>query len=498
MKNVNFGHGRRKHLGQILPLLAVFMSMLITFAGLALDAGFAYVTKANLSKATDAAAMVGIQNFSNDCLTNQTGCNAWLMAQATFNANYGTPGRETGTPTLTPSFSMYPTVGCPGICLNVTASSTVKTFFIRLLPSFQTVTVSDTAQGLRNPVIMTLVLDRTGSMTVDGGQAALSPAINDFLSYFNDTIDQVALVTFAAESTTDVSMRTGFTSTIEAAVPTSACGNEPCFGGPTFTQGGLQRAYCVETGTTNDSVNFPCDRGITAPTPLANTTPINVVVFFTDGWANMIKETVTNCNANGVGASGPGQWGGLDSSAVDPNGGDGYFYFASPINENNYTYFGYNDPRNPLCSANATFPSQIPNYANSSTPKMNCTNCTITWNGQADSTWTQGNITNEALYRSVQTANALRTAGTYVYAVGLSSEINRTFLFQIANDCDNAPWPAAAQSPDPGLPTACNTASLQGNAAFAPACGTNASLCQTQLNAAFEYIAHKILYRLSQ
>ena len=453
MNNFRRGHSKSNHQGQILPMLALMMPVLILFAGLALDGGFAYLAKADLSKATDAAAMAGIQNFTSDCITSPKTCNAWKIANNVFNANYGAncvipvSGQPTPPVQCTPTFTMYPTAGCPGICLSITATSTINTFFIRLLPSWQTVTVSDTAQALRNPVIMTLVLDRTGSMTSDGGQAALSPAINDFLSYFNDTIDQVALVTFAADSTTDVSMATNFTSNIEAAVPTRACGTEPCFGGPTFTQGGLQRGYCVETGTTNDSTNFKCDPGITAPTPLAGTTPINVVVFFTDGWANMIKETVSNCNyiGNGLnlGASATGQWGGRDPAVVAGTGGsDPYAYLPVPVTQI--------DGTSVTCQSAATFPSQNPSYANGSNPKVNCTNCRITWpipNGQTDSTWTQGNITNEALYRSVQTANALRTAGVYAYAVGLSSSINNTFLYQIANDCDNSPWPAPANSP---------------------------------------------------
>ncbi len=45
-----------------------------------------------------------------------------------------------------------------------TASTSINTYFIRMIPQWRTLTVGDTAIASRAPVVMTLVLDRTGSM----------------------------------------------------------------------------------------------------------------------------------------------------------------------------------------------------------------------------------------------------------------------------------------------------------------------------------------------
>jgi Flp pilus assembly protein TadG len=483
--------GRRNNLGQVLPMLALLMTILPLFVGMGIDMGFAYVTKANLAKAADAAAMVAISNYTPDCPTNSN-CTAAQLATAVFKTNYGTPSRDAKPVAIQPLvFTVYPNTDtitgseCLGICVSISATATIKTFFIGILPQWQTMSVSNTSQALRNPVIMTLVLDRTGSMNNDGGAAALPPAVTDFVNNFDENIDQVGMVSFAADQTVNVPM-TG--SGFQSAVQNAANALKGNFNGPTFSQGGLQTGLCVETGTTNDTTNYPCS--LTAPTAPANTTPINAVVFFTDGWANMIKDTLSGCPTY----PNTGEIGGFDPRVIDPSGSDNIAYFPLPPNNNHYSVITNSCPA-------ATFPSQNPQ--NPSQMSLDCNNCAITWNGQPDNKWIQGNVTNEALYRSVQTANALRAAGVYVYAIGLGSAVNNTFLYQIANDCENpatspGQWPAAPQTPDPGLPTTCNTATLQGNAAFAPDCPGTGTQCQDELNAAFDYIRRKILYRLSQ
>jgi Flp pilus assembly protein TadG len=55
--------GREGERGQILILFAVFLTVLVLFMGLGIDLGFAYITKAQLSKAVDAAALAGMSNF---------------------------------------------------------------------------------------------------------------------------------------------------------------------------------------------------------------------------------------------------------------------------------------------------------------------------------------------------------------------------------------------------------------------------------------------------
>ena len=53
----------KEDLGQVLLLLAIVLPVLLLFAALAIDGGMAYIAKANLSKAVDAACLTGMKNL---------------------------------------------------------------------------------------------------------------------------------------------------------------------------------------------------------------------------------------------------------------------------------------------------------------------------------------------------------------------------------------------------------------------------------------------------
>lgn len=73
----------REESGQAIILFVLFSIVLIVFVGLGIDLGFAYITKAELSKAVDAAALAGMRSLSSGTIT------ASGVASATFAANYG-------------------------------------------------------------------------------------------------------------------------------------------------------------------------------------------------------------------------------------------------------------------------------------------------------------------------------------------------------------------------------------------------------------------------
>ena len=70
--------------GQVLIMMAGSVLILILFVGLAVDAGMAYITKAKLSKAVDAACLTGMKALPNGQATATT------LATHMFNANFGT------------------------------------------------------------------------------------------------------------------------------------------------------------------------------------------------------------------------------------------------------------------------------------------------------------------------------------------------------------------------------------------------------------------------
>ncbi len=111
-------------------------------------------------------------------------------------------------PTVAISFSTDAS-GDPTV--TVTPQVAIKTFFIKLLPTYKTLNISSVSQATRPPIILSLVLDRSGSMNDNGGAQALGPAVQDFLGYFLENTDQLSEVSFSTTAAVDVPMTKNFT-----------------------------------------------------------------------------------------------------------------------------------------------------------------------------------------------------------------------------------------------------------------------------------------------
>lgn len=379
-------NSRRAERGQVLILCALFMVILMLFVGLAIDFGMAYVTRAQLGKAADAAVLTAARN------SNLGPTKATALANAAFAMNYNSNslGYDASAP---PAVNLaYSTDASGNTLVNINVTATNKTSFAGLLPAFNTVNVATSAQGMARRVIMTLVLDRTGSMGLppggDGGEAAIPGAVTDFITQFDDTYDSAALVSFAVDVTVNVPMRTG---NFQQAIINAADAMKA--NGSTWSEGALAQALTTET----------------AFTPPPGTNPKKVVVFMTDGLANTIKSTVT-CKS---GSQKSGTWiiGGQDSS--------GYSLFNSGNNT-------------AVCS------------------NANCCAGTFTSLAGAQETinWADisAPVTGEGSIRAVALANTMRLNNITVYAIGLGDGNAATvqpFLCQIANDpCSSTYNPA--------------------------------------------------------
>jgi hypothetical protein len=163
----------------------------------------------------------------------------------------------------------------------------------------------------RPHIIMSLVLDRSGSMESNGGWTALPPAVTNFISLFNDNYDYAAQVSFSSAASVDVPMGQPFINNIQNAALALF------FGGLT----------CSDQGLTNALAQI----NTVAPPPGEDV--VNVIVFFTDGMANTFNY-VLNCGARNIGYSGPTLYnpanGNVDNtgctvpatlSSIDPAGG---------------------------------------------------------------------------------------------------------------------------------------------------------------------------------
>jgi Flp pilus assembly protein TadG len=356
-------HGTR---GQVLVLFVLMLVALLLCVGLAIDLGFAYISKASLSKAVDAAAITGAKNMSSGQ------AEAERLARATFAANYTGKGRDAHSPTLNIGFTQD---ASNNTRIDVSASTVINTFFIGILPEFKTLSVGATAEAIRVKLLMTLVLDRSGSMGSNGGAVALPPAVSDFIDQFDDSQDRVGLSSFGSNATADLAPQKNFKTLVNNRV-----NNWPALvGGRTFSDGGLTIA---DTMIRNTAL-------------AAGENVFKVVVFFTDGYANTFQDTFS-CT--------PGKLN-LGQSADPSDGPQPWpFSFTDPITGNSIT---------PPCSS-TDFQS-----IDGTTKSISKNNRNI---------WLEGQL------RALATAKKIRGENITVYSIGLGDDINQDFLMNVAND----------------------------------------------------------------
>ena len=230
----------RKHQhGQIFVVLAILIPILIIFIGLSIDFGMAYMTKTTLSKALDAAALAAMKNL------NQGQTKAAALAGNVFLVNYQSiPGLGTApTPTIANNGINWSIDSNNNTLVTISATATLNTYFLSVMDlivggsTYKTLNITESAQAIRNPLVMSLINDRSGSMNKNGGSGALPGDVTDFLSYFDQGVDNIAEVSFSSTSTVDVAMTTEFVTPITNAV------NGMSFVGGTFAQAGLQDGF---------------------------------------------------------------------------------------------------------------------------------------------------------------------------------------------------------------------------------------------------------------
>jgi Flp pilus assembly protein TadG len=182
----------RKEEGQVILWLAFGLPLLILFSAMALDMGLIYQTKAKLSNAVDSAVLTGARNYSQGTATAQT------LGTDMFQANYGS-----ATPTL--SWVWCPAdASCPSgspISSTLKATTTVNTTFMAYLPRFAQWSLSDTGQATRSNLIMSLILDRSGSMNCGAsgdtcGGPSLKVAVPAFIADFTEGTDHIGMISF--------------------------------------------------------------------------------------------------------------------------------------------------------------------------------------------------------------------------------------------------------------------------------------------------------------
>jgi Flp pilus assembly protein TadG len=250
---------RTSERGFALTYMALLITVLLLFSGLAVDTGRAYVVKAQLTKAVDGAALGAARNLNSGDPRGE--------AERIFRANF--PPGYMGTldvtdPTDNDEFFDLETDTTTGVNrVTVTASAVLPTTFMRLA-NFQEVTVSSSGEATRRMVDLSLILDVSSS--IGSKWPAVRDAARVFIGGFDGASDRLSLTTFGngASVLRQMPAGRGFDKNgLISAVP------ENLPGGSTNMVEGLYRGW---------------DELRTVPT--GQQSGLRVIVLFTDGASN--------------------------------------------------------------------------------------------------------------------------------------------------------------------------------------------------------------------
>jgi Flp pilus assembly protein TadG len=251
----------RNEEGLAIVYTAVALTTMLLFTGLAVDAGRAYVVKAQLSKAVDGAALGAARMLNSGHPKDE--------AARIFEANFpvGYMGTISVTdPETTPSFFTLATDEVNGRnIVTVTATATLPTTFMRL-GRFDEVTAVSSAEATRRMVDLSLVLDVSSS--IGSRWPAVRDAARAFVDSFAATHDRLALTTYGngARVLSAMPSSRGFDkAALKAAIPNSLPG------GSTAMVEGLYRGW--------DELRS---------VPAGQQSSLRVIVLFTDGASNSV------------------------------------------------------------------------------------------------------------------------------------------------------------------------------------------------------------------
>ena len=386
--------------GQITIIAGALMIGLLGTAGLAIDTGMAYMTRARLNAAVDAAAVAAARAVTNGTTQAEQTAAARQAATDFFNANFPN-GYLHGTPSLdTPSVTFEQ----GKVTIGVSASATMPLTLLKVL-GFHDVAVAASSTSIRKDLDMVFVIDSSGSMK-DVWSTVRTNA-NSFLNQFSPSTDRVGLVHFSSGAEVDVAIRTSQRGFDRPAMQTKI--TKLSYGGNTNYAEGLWQARAQLNSIAQ-----------------LNRSSLRVVVFFSDGNPNTLAAAYKT-------AGGSTCTGGITATGNDVTG-----YYKIDVQD---------DTLSGSCNADTLrgneLPKNMPQYYNA----HNATDTEFLIVGSQPNTVTSAsnnkniaytNVYNAATNVPLAMASSLRAQGVYVFTLGLGSngDLDQNLLKNIANTSD--------------------------------------------------------------
>jgi Flp pilus assembly protein TadG len=258
--------------GIAVAYVGIVIFTLLAFVGLSVDLGRAYVLRANLSKAVDAAALAAARYIGG----GQT--NARAEANKIFNVNF--PSGYLGVSSVQNPPNITFQVASDGSNITtVTSEATLPTTFMRV-GGYSTINVSASGQSIRRLVDMSFVIDHSGSLGSQYPQ--VQAAAQQFVQYFDPANDRIALILFAGNTIVMDAMNTG---------------------GRGFNQSSILNHISTSTtaGSTATSEALYAGWDQLRAVPTGSQSGLRVLVLFTDGAPNTFSGTFQVNTSHGSG-----------------------------------------------------------------------------------------------------------------------------------------------------------------------------------------------------
>jgi Flp pilus assembly protein TadG len=265
---------RKRHQdGVILLLGCLCLPVIMGMLGISIDLSILYSVKARLQTACDGAAMAALRSLSlGQTISSQTTA-ATAVANSWFRANYSSGFMGTYNTSNPPTVAVAQNASTLLTTVDITASTTVPTYFMKYWNAGANV-ITTTSQASRRNVVITLVLDRSGSMSnVNNSYNGQTPcqvmvtAAKQFTGMFQPTRDYLGLVTFAGSVNIAQSPTTNFQSVLGYS-NSAGSGN-----------GVLDNITCSGGTNTPTAVSIAWNENYKVQLPGA----LNVIVLMTDG-----------------------------------------------------------------------------------------------------------------------------------------------------------------------------------------------------------------------
>lgn len=389
---------QRKECGAVLLTVALFLTLLLGFTALGIEAGRWYLIRAELSKSVDAGALAGARNISNPHVDPTT------LAEEFTAENFpigflGTPGSGTGS-------ASFDAQMLDNGKIQVNGRASAMAILAQIL-GFDQIPVSSAGVAQKRPVEIMLVLDRSGSMQ---GRpfADLKVASKSFLDYFADTQneDKVGLVSFAASVKVERALGTNFVTPMKSAITAMSAA------GYTNAEDAIDQADGPMGFTNQNNV------------PSANRVQ-QFLIFFSDGRPNTFRWTFTHKGTTYDGVA--SQDGNCDPGDVNSM----RQYLAMPDREANLPERIRLRPTGDgvfpasRCGMNVvTLKWNI--FETRPVPGYSPTACSMPDRVLGDY------VCNLASTLAVEHARELKDEGVIVYTIGLGAEIHTQFLEDLA------------------------------------------------------------------